>query len=67
MTTKKKPKKALTSSSQTTPDLRGRERDAFFAAGGTAKQWGLLAGAETIPDARKEHSRTAARGRRHHE
>lgn len=67
MTTKKKTKRAVKGSSRTTADLQGRERAAFFAAGGTAKQWGLLAGAGTIPDARKEHSRTAARGRRHHE
>ncbi len=62
-----KRKKTQSLASTDTADLRGRERDAFFAAGGTAKQWGLLAGAGVIADAKKEASRRAARGRRHSE
>lgn len=63
MAKQKKTPKATRQLLETQAALRGRQREEFFANGGTATQWSLLAGAGTHPDRRREADRTACRGR----
>lgn len=46
-----------------TAAVRGRARAEFFANGGDAARWGLVAGTGRHTNRRREASRTAARGR----